>query len=104
MSTPETTVLDDISLLEISRSCAISVEYVQALVEEGVLTPVAGTAAQTWRFAGVQLRQARVASRLHHDLGVNPPGAALALQLLDEIERLRAHAGRVSGVGTVDEA
>jgi len=32
-----------------------------------------------------------VASRLQRDLGVNLAGAALALQLLDEIETLRAH-------------
>jgi chaperone modulatory protein CbpM len=31
-----------------------------------------------------------VAWRLQRDLGVNLPGAALALQLLDEVETLRA--------------
>jgi hypothetical protein len=32
----------------------------------------------------------RRALRLQHDLELNLPGAALALELLDEIERLRA--------------
>ncbi|HRP35895.1 MAG TPA: chaperone modulator CbpM, partial [Gammaproteobacteria bacterium] len=31
----------------------------------------------------------QVAMRLHHDLDVNLPGVALALDLLEEIERLR---------------
>ena len=59
------------------------------LVEEGVIAP-AGTVAGEWRFTGLQLRHARVAVRLQRDLGVNPAGAALALQLLDELDRLRA--------------
>ena len=37
-----------------------------------------------------QMRRARVAMRLQSDLGINLAGAALALQLLDEIENLRA--------------
>ena len=32
--------------------------------------------------------------RLQHDFEVNLPGAALALDLLEEIERLRRSAGR----------
>ena len=34
--------------------------------------------------------EARVAVRLHRDLGVNPAGAALALQLMEELDTLRA--------------
>lgn len=56
----------------------------------GVIAPQAGTAPHSWRFANFQLRQVAVASRLQRDLGVNLAGAALALQLLDEIETLRA--------------
>jgi chaperone modulatory protein CbpM len=39
--------------------------------------------------------------RLQRDLGVNPAGAALALQLMDELEQLRAQlqAGRAVRVG-----
>jgi len=57
-----------------------------------------GTAPERWRFPGMQLRRARVAVRLQRDLGVNTAGAALALQLLDEIEALRARLGPRPGV------
>jgi len=43
-----------------------------------------------WRFTGTHLRRATVAIRLQRDLGVNLAGAALALQLLDELEVLQA--------------
>ena len=47
-------------------------------------------------FAGASLRRTRVALRLLHDLELNLPGAALAVDLLDEIARLqrRLQAGR----------
>ena len=43
-----------------------------------------------WRFSASCLRRARIAQRLECDLGVNLAGAALALELLDEVERLSA--------------
>jgi len=38
---------------------------------------------------GIGLRRTRVALRLIRDLEVNAPGAALAVELLDEISRLQ---------------
>ena len=66
------------------------------LVEEGVLTPE-GEAPGQWRFTGLHLHRARVAARLQRDLGVNLAGAALALELLEEMEVLRARLRRLSG-------
>ena len=43
-----------------------------------------------WRFSGSALRRARLAFSLARDLEVNPPGVALALDLIDEIGALRA--------------
>jgi chaperone modulatory protein CbpM len=43
-----------------------------------------------WRFSSSHLRRARVALRLQADLGLNLAGAALVVQLLDEIAELRA--------------
>lgn len=85
-------VLDDcavLTLVEISQACAVQVGAVVDLVEEGVLTPE-GEALEHWRFTGIQLRRAGVALRLQQDLGINPAGVALVLQLLDELEVLRA--------------
>jgi len=58
------------------------------MVEEGLLVPE-GADPREWRFGGDALWRARRALRLAHDLRLNWPGAALALELLDEIEALR---------------
>jgi chaperone modulatory protein CbpM len=47
-----------------------------------------GGAPQTWVFASASLRCTRVALRLLHDLELNLLGAALAVELLDEIAAL----------------
>lgn len=80
--------LSELSLTELSRACAVHVDCIVDLVEEGVLTPL-GREPHRWRFSGLLLSRARVALRLQRDLGVNLAGAALALQLLDELEALR---------------
>ena len=81
-----------LSLEELCRACGTQVEQLAALVDEGVIAPE-GAEPERWRFSGMQLRRARVAVRLQRDLGVNTAGAALALQLMDEIEVLRARLG-----------
>jgi chaperone modulatory protein CbpM len=87
-----------LSLEEFIRACASPTELVLELVEEGILKPE-GPAPEHWRFSGTHLKHARVALRLQRDLGVNLAGAALALQLLDELEELRA---RLSAMHDVD--
>jgi chaperone modulatory protein CbpM len=79
----------ELTLAEVCRACAVQTEFIVELVEEGVLTPV-GREPQRWRFTYAHLRRVRVATRLQRDLGVNLAGAALALELLEEIEALRA--------------
>lgn len=74
---------------ELSRTCRCDVELIVALVDEGVLEP-SGAAPADWRFGGATLPRARTAVRLVRDLELNPPGVALALDLLDEIARLRS--------------
>ena len=78
-----------LTLAEISRGCAVHAECIVELVEEGVLAPV-GADPRQWRFDGTHLRRASIALRLQQDLGVNLAGVALALQLLDEVNELRA--------------
>lgn len=82
-----------LTLADLSRACAVHAECIVELVEEGVIAPL-GDAPQRWRFTGTHLRRVRTAIRLQSDLGVNLAGAALALQLLDEIETLRRELGR----------
>lgn len=77
-----------LTLAELCRACDAQADLLLELVEEGLIVP-SGDSPERWSFTGVQLRQARVAVRLQRDLGVNPAGAALALQLMDEIDALR---------------
>ena len=86
------TILEEqvgLSLSEVSRACAVHAEMIVELVNEGVLAPD-GREPHRWLFTGVHVRRATVALRLQRDLGLNLAGAALALELLDEVEALRA--------------
>lgn len=80
----------ELSLGELSRACAVDAEWIIALVEEGILEPL-DTSSKQWSFNGTCLRQIQVIQRLQRDLHVNLAGAALALQLLDEINELHTH-------------
>ena len=79
----------ELTLGEISEACAVHTEYIIELVDEGVLAPL-GRDPVLWRFTGGHTHRVTVAVRLQRDLGINLAGVALALQLLDEVESLRA--------------
>jgi len=74
------------TLVEFCSACGVEQRRIVEMVEEGVIEPIAGQ--DDWRFHGEALLRAKRALRLVRDLGVNWPGAALALDLLEEIERL----------------
>ncbi|MBI2728361.1 MAG: MerR family transcriptional regulator [Polaromonas sp.] len=79
----------ELTLDDLCRACAAESAHITELIEEGVLAPE-GAGPQEWRFTGVHVHRAVTAVRLQRDLGVNPAGAALALQLMDELATLRA--------------
>lgn len=90
------TILEEevvLSLGELCRASQLSAERVIELVHAGVVEPT-GRSPDSWRFHGVSLQRIRCARRLRQDLDVNWAGAALALDLLDEIHRLRARLDR----------
>ena len=78
----------EFTLGELSHACGMPAEWLLALVDEGVIEPSGGNPTQ-WRFGGVCLRRVRIVQRLECDLGVNLAGAALVLELLEEVEDLR---------------
>lgn len=86
----------ELTLAQLCRTCQIPAERVLGLVEEGLIEPL-GRDPCRWRFRGISVRQIRCAQRLEQDLGVNPAGAALALDLLEEIKRLRERLRRFEG-------
>jgi len=81
---------------EFCRACQLPAERLFDLVEEGVVEPL-GRDPACWRFRAVSVRRVRCAQRLERDLQVNVAGAALALELLEEIERLRTRLRRFEG-------
>lgn len=88
-------LLDDsveFSLEELCSACHVSEDFVVEVVAEGIVEPIGAERAQ-WRFSGVALTRVQRVIRLQHEFDVNLPGAALALELLEEVERLR-RAGR----------
>lgn len=89
MHLPPVFVDEDIGLQDLSRSLRCNAELIVTLVHEGVLDPLGDTPAD-WHFAGAALQRARRAVRLMRDLEINPPGVALALELIDKIQRLEA--------------
>jgi len=80
---------DSLTLEELCRACGAHPDWIMSLVEESIIEPH-GNEIQSWLFSGVSLVKARSALRLERDLGVNLAGIALALDLLEELESLRA--------------
>jgi chaperone modulatory protein CbpM len=78
-----------LDIAALSRSCRCSAELVVALVHEGAIEPQ-GASRDDWSFGPDALQRTRRAVRLAHDLELDAPAVALALELLDEIDRLRA--------------
>ena len=67
------------------------------LVEEGLLQP-AGAGPADWQFDGRALPRARTAVRLAGDLRLSVGATVLVVELLDEIQTLRARFHR-AGLG-----
>ncbi len=86
----------ELSLADLCRLCRVPAERVFEFVEEGILTPVGGSPGR-WRFRGISVQRVYCAVRLQRDLGVNMAGAALAVDLLEELERLQARLRRLEG-------
>ncbi|WP_136807137.1 chaperone modulator CbpM [Desulfosediminicola flagellatus] len=86
------TVVDDsvtFNLVELCRECKVKDELVYDMINEGILTPT-GESPKSWIFTGSSIKKVQITVRLQEDLRVNLPGAALAIELLEKIEVLRA--------------
>jgi len=78
-----------LTLGELSRCCGVHAEFIVELVQEGIIDPLDRDPA-SWRFTGLSLLRVNRALRLRRDLGINLAGIALAFELMDEIDQLRA--------------
>ena len=77
-----------LTVKDLSRICAVDERHIVEFVEEGVLSVVEVDATE-WHFTGADLRRARLALRLERDLEINLAGVALAIELMEELERVR---------------
>jgi len=83
----------EFSLSELSQACGVNAEWLITLVEEGILDPHENGSHKNrhqWRFSGPCIQRVRIVRRLQQDLGINLAGVALTLELLGEINDLKA--------------
>ena len=84
------------TLKELSTACSVKIEYIIELVDEGIVEPLEQKRSQQhWAFTGKSLIRAQKARRLQQDLGINIAGAALVLDMMEEIEHLRQQLQRL---------
>ncbi|RON58459.1 chaperone modulator CbpM [Pseudomonas frederiksbergensis] len=86
MSSPLIVHLD---MAEFCEATDLSDVYVIEIVEHGILEPQ-GSAPKDWRFNDYELILAKRAAKLRRDLELEWEGVALALDLLEEVQQLRA--------------
>ncbi len=86
----------EMSLSDLCKVCTVTSERVVQLVDEGLVEP-GGHKLAEWRFSGRSVRRVVVAERLSRDLRLNAAGAALVLDLLDEVKQLRQRLIRLEG-------
>jgi len=75
-----------------AMACGTEVDFVRLLVDEGLVQP--SVEQPTWRFGGEELARVRRVRRLQRDFEANLQSVAVMLDLIDEIERLRAQLKR----------
>jgi chaperone modulatory protein CbpM len=79
----------NLSLEELSRACAVEPRWVIERVEAGLLQCVAVSASGQHSFASASLVRARRLSAIERDFDANAELAALTVDLIEEVERLR---------------
>ena len=77
-----------LSLEELCVACHVTPDDIQDMVDFGVID-VENNILETYEFDMHHLRRVRTAIHLQQDLEVNLAGAALVLDLMDEVEQLR---------------
>jgi chaperone modulatory protein CbpM len=82
-----------LSLEELARACGGETQWIMELVAVGLLSPQ-GSEASVWKFRAADLRCAFRVARLQRDFGASTEAAAVILDLLAEIDRLRARLKR----------
>jgi chaperone modulatory protein CbpM len=90
-------VLDEaaLSLEDLARACAVEPQWIVERVEAGLLGGVSLKSVE-WRFVSADLVRARRLAALERDFDANQELAALVVDLIEEVGRLR---GRLKAAG-----
>lgn len=79
----------EFNLEELCLLLGIKPKVIEELIQYGTIDPQ-GDSFENWRFKPEHIKLIRTALHLHEDLEVNYAGAALAIDLMNEIQRLRS--------------
>ncbi len=85
------TLVDDdqkLTLADLCHACGVHAEVITEMIEYGIIEPC-GDTAEKWQFTGGCLWRVTTVVHLQRDLEVNLAGAALALDLIEEVRELR---------------
>jgi chaperone modulatory protein CbpM len=88
---------DALTLEELCAACALEREWIVLRVREGLI-PATEVGAAEWRFSTTTLARVRRMRDLERTYDAAPELAALAADMLEEIDRLRARLRR-AGIG-----
>ena len=83
----------EITVVELCEVCSVDQQMIDDLIAEGILEPL-DNGGEVTRLPYSSVRRTHTVVHLQRDLGVNLPGAALALELLERIDKLRAQLRR----------
>lgn len=85
----ETELYFQLTLTELSTSFGVQSETIIEIINEGIINARQDEQGE-WHFDAESISTVRTVLHLNRDLGVNMAGAALALDLMREIEALKA--------------
>jgi len=78
-----------LTFAEVVQSCRVSEQRLKAMIDEGVIEPLGGEG-MSRLFDGASLKRVLTVVNLERELGVNLAGAALVIDLLDELHHLKS--------------
>lgn len=82
-----------LTLEQVAAACRVEPEWLARHIEEGFF-PETESAAGIWRFSSASLRRAQRMRQLERDFDAVPELAALMVDLLEEMDDLRARLRR----------
>jgi len=83
-----------LSFTEICSATKVNPQLVLELIEYHIIQPQ-GNAESNWAFDHICLKRVRLARNFYHDLEVNLPGIALAIDMLERIDALEAEIAKL---------